>query len=348
MNATYFSKPIKTQNGWQVIFAAQVFHRSSEDWLKMRWGFNAAALLDEALDRQKLFIESQAVNEETFLAGAGARCALALRGVNLPEVGAQMALLGKANSPDPTQAQEEAQNYAREIFSIFPHDFLLRPAETQEEYERLSGASLLSKNFNAALIQRANAFIPAARGYMRLTSLWQTSARANEQIWRALSNTRQRTIFNVVMQPSVLYKREKEFLLELQKEENAAQKKSGADSPYIAWADTYVKRRLAAWENFFLLQVHVLAEGALDDDLLRAIGSALTRDTNDAPLPGFQIMRPDSDAQEKEWRERIYTLDFVPSALRTDDLADLDEAFSVFRFPYLPDSGLPGANFIVP
>jgi hypothetical protein len=28
-----------------------------------------------------------------------------------------------------------------------------------------------------------------------------------------------------------------------------------------------------------------------------------------------------------------------------DELADLDEIFSIFRFPYRPEAGLPGANF---
>ncbi|MDD2923339.1 MAG: hypothetical protein PHQ36_13730 [Anaerolineales bacterium] len=347
MNIPYLSKPTETPNGWQVCFAAQVFHRPSEDWLNMRWGFNAAALLDEALDRQKLFLESQAVNEEAFLADEGARRALTLRGINQPNIGAQMAILGKALSSSPEKAREEAQNFARNTCAIFPHDFLLRPAETQGEYERLAGTDFFSKNATAAQIRRANARAPSTHGH-HLTGLWQSSTRAHEQVWRALSNTRQTTVFNVVIQPAILYEKEKEFLLKIQKEENAASKETETQSDYAEWAGKYVKRRLAAWQKFFLLQTHVLIEGAMDNDLLRAIGAALTRSSGDMSTPGFQITRPDSAEQGEEWRENLYALELVPSPFRADDLADLDETFSVFRFPYLPAAGLPNAKFVEP
>lgn len=346
MNTPHLSDPIQTQDSWQVTFAFQVFHLPAGEWQKKRWGFSPAFLLEEALDRQRLFIESQAVNEETFLKGDEPRRTLSLRGINLAGIGLQMALLGKVDSPNKTQAQEEARNYARGIFSIFPHDFLLHPAESQEEHDRLFGTSFFAKKPSPALIQRANAFIPLQRGYHRVASLWQSSVRANEQIWRALANMQQTTAFNIIAQPSILYKEEKEFLSKLQKEGNA-EKGSEEIFPYT-WVDNYVKRRLAAWKIFFLLQVHVLAEGATDNNLLRSIGSALTQGTNDMPLPGFQTIHPGSTEEKTEWCKRIYDLDFVPSRLRIDDIADIDEVLSVFRFPYRPETGLPGTNFINP
>ena len=50
MNIPYL-ETIQKQEGWQTTFAFQVFHRPAAEWLSMRWGFNAGALLDEALDR---------------------------------------------------------------------------------------------------------------------------------------------------------------------------------------------------------------------------------------------------------------------------------------------------------
>jgi hypothetical protein len=39
-------------------------------------------------------------------------------------------------------------------------------------------------------------------------------------------------------------------------------------------------------------------------------------------------------------------LELTENSLHLDDIADLDEVFSIFRFPYRQEVGLPGANFI--
>src|SRR5512141_1902104 len=46
---------------WQAIFACQVDILPHQEWVKLKWGFNALALFDEALERQRLFLESQHV-----------------------------------------------------------------------------------------------------------------------------------------------------------------------------------------------------------------------------------------------------------------------------------------------
>ncbi|MBI3151653.1 MAG: hypothetical protein HYZ21_05945 [Chloroflexi bacterium] len=360
MNAPYL-ETVQTQEGWQAMFAFQVFHRPADEWLAMRWGFNAGALLDEALDRYKLFIESQSMSEAAFLESDQPDRTLAMRGMNLPGQGLQMALIGKASSPEKPMALQAAKDYAREIYSIFPHDFILQPAETKTDYDRLYGKDFFAKHPRAASIQRGMAFIPSLHNNQYLSGLWQSSPRAHEQVWRALSNMPQTTMLNIVIQPSILYEGEKEMLLEAKKiaketeqdeddtEEAEPKEKKPEEtifSDYIAWADTYIKRRLAPWKKFFLLQIHLLADGAVDENLLRSIGSAVTREMNGTSLPGFQIARPNSADEEKDWREKIRSLDFLSSPMHINDLADLDEVFAVFRFPYRPEAGLPGANFI--
>jgi hypothetical protein len=348
MNAIHTSKPTQTQDRWQVTFAFQVFHRSVEDWMKMRWGFNAAVLLDEAIDRQRLFVESQIVDEDTLLAGNEPQKTLALRGMNLPGLGLQMSLVGKVGAKDASIVEEEAQKYARTIHSTFPQDFVLRPAETKNEFESLSGASFFAKTPRIAMIQRALAPIPSPRGYERAVGLWQATTRSNEQIWRALAGTTSPAMFNITLQPSMMFEGDRELILELRKVGNPKEKESVLNAPYTAWADQYIKRRLTAWKKFFMVQVHVLCEGKMDEHLVRSIGSALTRDTADSPLPGYQIVKPTSPEDEKDWIQQIQALDLIPSFLRTDDLADMDEAASVFRFPYRPEAGLPGARFLEP
>jgi hypothetical protein len=342
-----FLKIIQTQDdGWQAIFAFQVFHRSAEEWLKMRWGFNAGVLLEEAIDRHKLFVETQAASEIESRAGIQPNRVLALRGINLPKTGLQMGLIGKVSALTRKEAEQDALHYARDVYSTFPHDFLLTAAENTDEYKRLSGENLLSGNSSVAQIQRGIAFVPIAHGYHYLTGLWQTTSRSNEQIWRALSAVPSETLFNIIIQPSVFYDGERQALLEIKKHISKPDQNAELSAIYVPWAEKFIKRRLSAWKKFFLLQVHVLATGTLDGDLLRSIGSALTRDTNDLTLPGFQITRPDNIGEGRSWRGKIMSLEIIPSLSRFDDLADSEEASSVFRFPYLPEAGLPGANFI--
>lgn len=357
MKTPYLEITQHMHDGWQAIFAFQIFHRPADEWLAMRWGFNAGALLDEALDRYKLFIESQALNEATILEkGEIADRTLVLRGMNLPGEGLQITLLGRVNAAEKALAQQTASDYAREIFSIFPHDFLIQPAETKPEYDRLYGKDFFARNPQAACIQRGMALIPSVHKHQYFSGLWQSSARASEQVWRALSNMSQAAMLNITLQPSIMYRGEKELLLDakekiaLPKRENPELDSQKPDeviyAPYIAWADDYIKRRLASWKKFFLLQIHILVDGRVDENLLRSIGSAITRDINEALMPGFKTVRPNSIDDEKEWIQKIRSLDFIPTSTHMDDLADLDEVFAVFRIPYRLESDLPGTNFI--
>ncbi len=344
MNTAYL-KLVQTEEDWQALFAYQVFHRQAEEWLKMRWGFNAGALLDEALDRYKLFIDSQTLNEAEFHAGVQPNRTLALRGINLPGVGVQMSLLGKVNAKTREEAQEAGGYFAREIYSTFPHDFILVPAGQPVDFDKLSGIGLVTANSSAAQIQRGAAFIQSTHGRQYFSGLWQASSRSNEQIWRALSAMPDQVLFNILIQPSFFYDGEKQSLLDAKKNMANAEQNIDSTSAYIPWAENFIERRLAAWKKFFLVQVHIIANGLADESLLRSIGSALTRDEKDIPLPGFQIKRPDSDADNSTWCEKILSLDLIPAS-RIEDLADSDETYAVFRFPYFPEAGVPGTNFI--
>src|SRR5512141_2704933 len=72
---------------WQARFACRVEVRSHQDWVKLKWGFNASELFDETLERQKLFLESQyAIKRELETENANHRT-LALRYINRPGEG---------------------------------------------------------------------------------------------------------------------------------------------------------------------------------------------------------------------------------------------------------------------
>lgn len=313
----------------------------------MRWGFNAGVLLEEALDRAKLFVESQTVNEAAFFDREQPLRTLALRGINHPGKGVQMSLVGKITATSQVQAEQAGTAYARELYSIFPHDFILQPANTSSEYRSIAGLDFLERTPHIAAIQRGRILIPPLHPHQQLQGLWHASARSNEQIWRALSNMPRTAMLHVLLQPAFLFENERKRLLELK--DGLLNPKENVPNflPYRPWMERYLNRRLDPWKKFFLLQVHVLVDGPADDSLLRAIGSAITRDTPDLSLPGYEIIRPDSNADEQAWVKNIHSL-AMPYTRRMDDLADLDEAFSVFRFPLRHEAGLPGANFIDP
>jgi len=343
MNTPFF-KITQALEDWQAVFAFQVFHRPADEWMKMRWGFNAGALLEEALDRYKLFIESQTLSEVEFLTGLTQNNTLVLRGIHSPESGLKMVLLGKSCAASKEQAQQAAQQYAREVFSTFPHDFLLAPAKTEDTYYQVSGEHLLGRNLNVAQIQRGILPIATKHGPRSLMGVWQTSPRSNEQIWRALSAMPQPALFNILIQPSVLYAAEKHALLDIKNSiQNSEQNEALA--AYLPWMENYMKRRLGIWKRFFIVQVHLVVDGS-PTNLIRSIGSALTRDSNELALPGYQTRLPNSANESRQWRENIRSLELTESSLHLDDIADLDEVFSIFRFPYRQEAGLPGANFI--
>lgn len=337
-----FLKIRQTPYGWQAGFAFQVFHRPPEEWSKMKWGFNAGVLLEEALDRYKLFVESQAAQEEEFFMGAAPDAALALRGIHVPEEGLTMTLLGRHSAPEKEQAGENARRYALQVFASFPYDFILFPAETEDAYNRLAGEALLRLFSRAAQIQRAR--VPLQEEYHPpwLPGLWQTTSRSNEQIWRALSAMPQPALFNVLVKPCVLYPQEKR---EFQKiKESLSAQGDETLAARLDWAKNYIKRRQAVWKKFFLAQVHLAADEGLES-LVRSVGAAITRNTGELSLPGYQPRYSESSEETRDWLENIRLLELTESPARLDDLADVDEVFSIFRFPYRPEAGLPGANF---
>jgi hypothetical protein len=339
MNAPFF-KSARTEEGWHTVFAFQVFHRAHEEWLKMKWGFNAGVLLDEAFDRYKLFIESQAVNEVEFMAGMAQNNALALRGVSLPKTGVKMSLLGKSCAVSREQSLENARHFSRQIFSTFPHDFILVPAR-QDNHESIAGEQLLDGSIGIFQIQRGLVFLPKGSRVPWLTGFWQSGLRSNEQIWRALSAMPQPALFNILIKPIIMHPQEKSVFEELKKEIDV--QTDGAFSSRAPWLKNCLTRRLAVWRKFFVAQVHVVTNVGMEN-LIHAIGPALTRDMNDLALPGYQALSSTGN-ETHLWGENIRLLESTGNSSRMDDLADTDEIVSIFRFPYRPESGLPGANF---
>lgn len=328
MNLPYIHSSQSENGSWQAFFAFWVRHQKYRDWLKMRWGFNSGALLEEALDRNKLFVEAQAANVSiNALDTMIEEQSLALRVINLPGGGLQAALIGKVSAQAGTEEKIKAAalDFAQEVEATFPYDFILEPAQSSEDFHKLFGADFLKKNLNMVQIRRGSAlkdrYMPA---------FWQASSRSNEQIWRSLSHAREKTLFNITIMPTVLYPADKDFFWQVSETEEYPLAKKAAES------------RLEIGKKYFLVQIHLVTARTPNKNILRTIGSALTRDLSDTTLPAYQVSRD----IPQDWHKKIFEMDLPRITHRVADIADADETAAVFRLPHPPEFGLPGVKFL--
>ncbi|GAB4493851.1 MAG: hypothetical protein Fur0016_29830 [Anaerolineales bacterium] len=346
----------QTETAWQAVFACQVCVQPFAELQKLRWGFNAAALLVEALDRQKLFIESQ-FHGNPFKAPASEEHAIALRCTQIPGEGLLLALLGRAQAASQQEAREHALDYCNELTSTFPYDYKIYPATTPETFEKLIGRQVLAHCQSAqsmAQILRFETQIRTQKGLVYVNGFWQTSDRSDEQTWRTLGNYPRPAMLNISLQPTIIEGDERQFIWDMKTVsfplENISQMHPA--QPFDKWVEPFIDRRLSPWKRYYLLQVHLLSPAGVTDSLARPIGAALTRETADLLSPGFLTVSPANTHEASEWRARLERLEIAPvhfnptSLSRLSDLADLNEAHSVFRFPYPPEAGLPGVSFI--
>jgi len=343
---------------WQAIFACQFCVQPFETLQKNRWGFNAAALLAEALDRQKLFIESQFHGNPLREPSQNAHT-LALRVTRIPGEGLLLALVGTVKAPRQEEARANALEYCNELTSTFPHDYTIHPATTQQAFDKLTGQELLANcqsGQSMAQLLRFEKQIRTQNGLAYVNGFWQTSDRSDEQTWRMLGNYPRPAMLSISLQPAILEGNERQFLWDMKTVsvpfENISQMHPA--QPFDKWVEPFIERRLNPWKRYYLMQVHLLCPAGVTDSLARPIGAAMTRENDSLLSPGFLTVHPANDLTAREWRAGLERLEiapthFNPSSLsRLSDLADLGEVHSVFRLPYPPEAGLPGVEFIGP
>lgn len=345
--------------GWHAQFAVQVCLQPLAELQKLRWGFNAGALMNEALERQKLFIESQFHGDPLKEPPGGAR-ALALRAHTLPGEGIVLALLGKVQAESESTAHQKALEYCREITSTFPYDYKLHPALTRATFRKLTGQDLLTACQNPqslARIMRFESPIRTRNNLAYITGFWQTSERADEQIWRVLANFPHPVLYNVTLQPGILEGDERQLLWDMKTVAAVPYQEVSnlhPAQPFDKWVEPFIERRLNPWKRYYLVQVHLLCPAGVPDSLVRPVGAALTRESGDLLAPGFFVIHPAHSSAAQSWCARLQSLELTPLHQQTtrlsrlSNLADLNEACCVFRWPYPPEPGLPGVTFLPP
>jgi hypothetical protein len=128
---------------WQALFACQVGIRPHQEWVKLKWGFNASALFDEALERQRVFLESQHGFQNRILDRtprspyAGNSLCESPRGELI------VAVLSKIHAR--TKECIESAIALYRVKSTFPYDYTLVPARSRDEFLRISGWEFLTR-----------------------------------------------------------------------------------------------------------------------------------------------------------------------------------------------------------
>ena len=342
---------------WQAMFAYQVGILTHQEWVKLKWGFNALALFDEAMERQRLFLESQHMIWSDLGNEMPDHRTLALRFIQRPGENLLIAILGKIHAKTNKEAQEKALAFFHELQSTFPYDYTLVSATNQAEFIRISGEDILDAKADAeslAQVKRAEIPIHLARNSPALQGLWQSGSHAHEQIWRALAASDTPLLLNISLRGTILYGKERERLLQCA-EEIASVSSEGSHNPKTLstlkqWNKTYAERRLNLWEKFFYLQVHLVSTEKVDESISRIVGASLTLSKDGHSLPGYQVISP-KFGEDVSWRKKLKNLDVIFSGSilpvpRLSEVADLEEMFSVLRIPYSPpENGFPNMNF---
>jgi hypothetical protein len=345
----------------QAIFAASVLPLEWNKRVTYKWGFSPAFLLEEAIERQLLFIEQQHPGDDLALDSPVSRRSLALRAVIDPQAGLlSLAILGKARAATACQAGEAAHALWQELKSIFPYDYRLIPAD-QKAYQAISGLDVLQNAKAVQEIRRFEGLLTTEDGRFYILGRWQASNWANEQIWRALMGVSAPTVFNVFIRPAVLFDYERIALAEM---EHGLKKAAGHSLPEVytnaQWAAGLHTRRQSEWRYPYLVQVHMASTQPLPEFLGRAIGTAFTHAPYSANspdvAPGFEAVGlTEGDATDLALKNIAMLEPVITPAVCSDMrlqrmrwLMGAREALAAFRWPYPPENGLPGVVFYTP
>lgn len=356
-DASPYPGRVDPKSAWQALFACQVQVPPHQEWARLKWGLNVAMLFEEAMERQKLFLESQYGYPDEHGMEARDHRTLAFRFINRPGEKLLVAVLGKIQGHSEQEVRENALSYYTEIQATFPYDYGLTPAISQDDFFFFSGMDILQDEnpaLDVAQISRMEFPIHPKASLPYLQGSWRSGPRAHEQIWRAVSACPSALFLNICLRSTVLYEDEQKGLLK-----NAADLSNVdvellnpiSSSALKQWNKDILARRLAPWQKFFYLQVHLVSTQTISSHLVRTIGTSLTLNNKGSPLPGYQVTLPTGTEEIRSWKNKIKNLNVILSQSylqcpRLSEVADLNEVFDVIQIPYSPpDNGFPGLNF---
>ena len=346
--------------GWHAQFALAIKIRKFDELVKRKWGFDFSALLNEVLDRQRLFIESQHFPGEPRVQPPENRT-LSLRFIH-DAIGRRIRpyLIIKVQAGDREAALELASETWQEMTSIFPYDYILEPVPDRAAFLKASGWDWIceSNDTDSFLeIDRYEGVMSTGQEMLYLLGSWKESMIGNEQIWRTLAGANQLILINILLRPVVLYDYEVAILKSIADHAETLDKETvhPAYLPYIDCAVENYRRMAANLRHPYLIRIHLASAQAIPDYVPRTIGHALTHtDKPGVDTPDYQVVSPSSAEELSAWKQLLLWLEpeaFSPIGYdarfsRLRNLVDAQEAVSLFRLPFPPQDGIPGVTFI--
>jgi hypothetical protein len=353
---------ISAGNNFHAVFACLVRIRPFDQLDGRKWGWVAGALLEEARERQRLFIETQHYSGELQEEPPEHRT-LALRCVHDPQTfsGLRLSLLAKVCGSSIENARQAAVSYWYELHSIFPYDYELIPAQTQQDFQELAGWKILNQATEAsefANVQRFEGIVNANNERFYLLGSWKSSNYANEQIWRALAGSEKRVMLNICLRPTVLLESERFALAGIAERTEKITKEIQLSNIQIH-AD-FAANNYAHLVEFlrkpYIAQVCLVSPGGLAEYLPRAVGFALTHTAEHEPAtPGFQVVQPRGPTEIADWCSQLAWLEtgnhdvwsIDERFVRIRKMVDAFEASALFNLPFPPKAGFPDVIFAI-
>ena len=347
---------------YHAVFACLVRIRPFEQLDGRKWGWVAGALLEEARERQRLFIETQHYPGELQEEPPEHRT-LALRCVHDQHTlaGLRLSLLAKVCGSSKETARQAALNYWHELHSIFPYDYELIPAQTQKDFQELSGWNILNqvtKVSEFAQVQRFEGIVNTNEERFYLLGSWKSSSYANEQIWRALAGSDKPVMLNICLRPTVLLESERFALAGIAERTQKITQEVHLSNVQVH-ADFAAKNYAHLVEFLrkpYIAQVCLVSPGGLAEYLPRAVGFALTHAAEHEPAtPGFQVFQPRDPSEVTDWCSQLTWLEnsindgwsIDERFARIRKMVDAYEASALLSLPFPPKAGFPDVIFAI-
>jgi hypothetical protein len=346
--------------GWHAQFAAAIKIRKFDELVKLKWGFDFSALLNEVLGRQRLFIESQHFPGEPRVQPPENRT-LSLRFIH-DAIGKRIRpyLLTKVQADDKISAIDLAIETWQEMTSIFPYDYILEPVQDRQSFLKATGWDWINQSNDPTSfieIDRYEGIISTGQDVLFLLGSWQESMIGNEQVWRTLAGANQLIMINILLRPVVLLDYEVAILKNIVDFAERIDKNSVHPSflPYIESAICNYKEMAVNLRHPYLIRIHLVSSESIPDYIPRTIGHAMTHsDKPGVDTPDYQVVQPCTCGELEQWKQLLCWLEpeaFSPAGYdarfsRLRNLVDAQEAVSLFRLPFPPQDGIPGVTFI--
>jgi len=211
--------PEASESGYHALFAFEILRRPFAEFRGRIWNPMMMGPLFEAWDRQVHLIESLHLPGDK----PSRHPVFELRFIAHPDQDrVALFFLGKAFAPDADQAWAEAQALSREVFSLFPFDFVLHPLSDEAGFERayrsdwVAGLELTEQIIEVRRFERVVPNPTDGIGHLYLTHGWEWHLQSMDQVWCALAKYGQPLMFCVSLSPMLWDQTDYLYLNELE------------------------------------------------------------------------------------------------------------------------------------